>query len=194
MWETELEHCALPNTEKEYLLDGLRHGFKLFDCAESVIPSYESGNYSSAVNACAKPKLDKLFQSELLDNKISKVEDKPKCIHAIGAVPKKDSDELRPITDCKRPLNGSLNNFIDYPTQSFNTIDDVTHLMSQGCYFAIVDIKKAYRAVPVFSCAQDLSRISLDVWGPGQVPIWLLCGQFPVLWPILCSWDFLPVI
>ena len=150
VWEQELEQCAIPESEKEYILTGLRGGFRLFDCDEDVIPAYDCANYDSAENVNAKPKLDRLFQSEVLDGKLSKVDTKPKCIHAIGAVPKKDSEELRPITDCKRPLNVSLNNHMDYPSQKYQTIDDATKLMSLGCYFSVVDIKKAYRTVPVF--------------------------------------------
>ena len=60
-------------------------------------------------------------------------------------MPKKSgSDALRPITDCSRPFDSCLNSHMDYPKQKFKSIDDVCNLMSPGCYFASVDISRAF--------------------------------------------------
>ena len=136
--------------DKDYILDGITNGFRIFECDDNQINSYEIDNYSSAENASAKAKLDTLLSHEIDCGKITLAADKPKCIHAYGAVPKKDSDDLRPITDCSRPFGRSLNDNIDYKRMRYKTVDDAARLITPGCYMASVDISKAYRSVPVF--------------------------------------------
>ena len=93
--------------------------------------------------------MDLLFKKELDLQRISPSPKKPVCIHAIGAVEKKNTSELRPVSDCSRPAGQSINDHIEYPKQRFNSVDCATRHMSPGCYMAIVDISKAYRHVPV---------------------------------------------
>ena len=145
VWERELVN----DTDLDYLLDGVTNGFKLIDCDVNLIKPYETDNYASAESLDAKPKLDKLICSEILQGKINPAEEKPTCIHAYGAVPKKGTEELRPITDCSRPYGRSIHDHIEYPSMKFSTVDSAIKLMTPGCYFAVVDISKAYRSVPV---------------------------------------------
>ena len=136
--------------DKDYIIEGLTEGFSLVTPSDIIIPQYDAHNYGSAEQDSSKSLLDKLFEAEIQEGKISRVMEKPHCIHAIGAVPKKSgADALRPITDCSRPFDSCLNSHMDYPKQKFKSIDDVCNLMSPGCYFASVDISRAYRAVPV---------------------------------------------
>ena len=86
--------------DKEYILDGVTNGFNIINDVDKLI-SYECENYKSAENPDAKPKLDKLLTQEIASGKISQVQDKPQCIHSYGAVPKKGTDELRPVTNCR---------------------------------------------------------------------------------------------
>lgn len=86
---------------RSFILDGLRHGFKLISQSDtSCIDSYANDNYSSSTCAEFKPEMDKLFQKELALGRISCVAAKPQCVHPIGRVPKKDLGKSRPITDC----------------------------------------------------------------------------------------------
>ena len=133
-----------------HILEGLTEGFSLVTPSDIIIPQYDAHNYGSAEQDSSKSLLDKLFEAEIQEGKISRVMENPHCIHAIGAVPKKSgADALRPITDCSRPFDSCLNSHMDYPKQKFKSIDDVCDLMSPGCYFASVDISRAYGAVPV---------------------------------------------
>ena len=116
----------------------------------SVIEPYECENYSSAEEPLAKQKLDELLQQELYDGKISKSVRKPHCIHAYGAVPKKESNDFRPITDCSRPSGKSINNYIHYDKVKYKTVDYASKFVTKGCFFASVDLSKAYRSVPVY--------------------------------------------
>ena len=51
--------------------------------------------------------------------------DTPGCIHAIGRLSKKDSGKSRPITDCSRPRESLLNDYIKPALHSFriNSVD-----------------------------------------------------------------------
>ena len=75
---------------------------------------------------------------------------KPHRIQAIGAVPKKGSSTPRPITDCSRPLHDSLNSYLTALPFTFESIDDVVTLSKPFSFYAVVDIKSAYRWVPIF--------------------------------------------
>ena len=145
--------------DREYLMDGIVNGFSIVDTPVSDIPCYETCNYLSAENEKAKPKLDKLLKDEISSGKISKCNKKPRCIHAYGAVPKKNSDKLRPITDCSRPFGHSLNDHISYGKMRYKTVDFASKFIKKGVFFASVDIRAAYRSVcirPEHRCLQGL--------------------------------------
>lgn len=102
--------------------------------------------------------MDLLFSQELALGRISKVDSKPRCVHPIGRVPKKDSGKSRPITDCSRPFGYSLNDRIKRDLISFrmNSIDDAVSFSSPYCFYSIVDIESAWRWVPVFPPHREL--------------------------------------
>ena len=74
------------DTDSHFLLDGVLHGFKLVD-PQSVIAPYSTANY---VPAKAMDYIDSLVKGELDTGKLSLVSSAPTCIHALGAVTKKD--------------------------------------------------------------------------------------------------------
>ena len=136
--------------DKVFLLDGIKNGFRLINIPiEYVLPA-DSSNYRSALTTEAKPFLDKLFSEELKAHKISRRQTKPLRIQSIGAVSKRDTSAFRPITDCSRPHANSLNSYIEAECFKFETVDDALLLSTPGCFYSLVDIKAAYRAVPVF--------------------------------------------
>ena len=70
----------------------------------------------------------------------------------MGAVPTPDGG-IKPITDCSMPRDISVYNFRDNITEDFQykSVDNVLAKLQEEDYIAVVDIKSAYRAVPVFS-------------------------------------------
>ena len=74
---------------------------------------------------------------------------KPTIISALGAVPKPDSDDLRLIHDCSMPPKLGVNSYIDIEKQKFQTVDDAVQSIQRGYYLAKVDLRHAYRSVPV---------------------------------------------
>ncbi len=131
-------------------MDGLANGFLLLP-PDTCVLSASCSNYDSALQPDVKSFLDTLFASELAEGKISGQSHRPLRINAIGAVPKRDSTDFRPITDCSRPLHDSLNDYIrpTLPKFSLKSIDNAINAIVPGCYIALVDIKAAYRSVPV---------------------------------------------
>ena len=82
---------------------------------------------------------------------MSEVDYIPTCVHALGAITKSDGS-LRPITDCRRPLGQSINNYMQSVCEDFSyiSLDQVTSSISPGVYFSVLDVKSAYRSVNVF--------------------------------------------
>ena len=85
------------------LISSIVDRFKVMDGSqEQVNMSYDCQSYKSIFEDNNKPKLDKKIGSELSEGYLKIVENKPKCIHSIGAVPKPDGGVI-PIIDCSRP-------------------------------------------------------------------------------------------
>ena len=131
-----------------FLLDGIIHGFKLIDPGADLA-EYEEGNYYSAA-VSSKKEIDYLIKSELSQGKFAISEDKPICVHALGAIPK-SSGGIRNITDCSRLKGQSVNNYMceTFSTFHYKSMDDVTAKLLQGHFMAITDISSAYRLVPI---------------------------------------------
>ena len=129
------------------LLWNITDGFPVVD---TEVPSYHCENYSSILDPQSKGKMDKIIRNELAENVISIVDYSPHCIHSLGAVPKPGGG-IRPITDCSRPTGSSVNNYCEsiFKEFSYKSVDDVVSILKWGYYMSVVDIKSAYRAVPI---------------------------------------------
>ena len=59
--------------------------------------------------------------------------------------------KIRPITDCSRPTGLSVNNFCGSLLRefSFKSVDDVVGILDENDFMTVIDIKSAYRAVPI---------------------------------------------
>lgn len=138
------------DTNAEFLFSGVLRGFKIVD-SDVNIPSYCLRNYSSVNRGKFLSAMQANVSAEVIEQKISVCNVVPHCVHAIGAVSKKDGS-LRPITDCKRPINKSINNFMSTTALPFHfqTLDYVANVIKPDCFLAVVDISSAYRAVPIY--------------------------------------------
>lgn len=134
---------------KSYIKNGIIHGFDIVDSVETV-PEYDSSNYPSVIHGAPNEYVQALIEKELQSGKYLLVRQKPKCIHALGAVEKSDST-YRPITDCSKPQGASVNNYMTNTHRTFvyNSVDDVSRMMRPGIYSATVDISAAYRAIAI---------------------------------------------
>ena len=114
---------------------------------------YECDNYKAVHDPINETKLDGIIGKELAEGYLKIVKEKPTCVHSIGAVPKRDRG-IRHITDCSRPMPKSIsvNNFCEEILEDFQykSADNVMFMLREGVYMAVVDIKSAYRAVPIY--------------------------------------------
>ena len=94
--------------------------------------------------------MDDTIASELSEGKVSFASVRPQCVHALGAV-RKGNGKLRPITDCRRPEGASINNYMTTTCQEFTflKLDEVSDYMTPNCWFAVLDLKAAYRSVHI---------------------------------------------
>ena len=139
---------------REHMLDYLPLLWQItdgFPIVDSDVSPYECVNYSSITCPEVKPLMDKIVKREVLEGVVSLTNEKPTCIHALGAVSKPDGG-IRPITDCSRPINGSVNNHCESLLEEFcfKNISHVVAMLNKDDYMTVVDIKSAYRAVPIY--------------------------------------------
>ena len=148
-WLENLITDNYTDVDAHYLLDGICYGFKVVD-PEAIVPEYDCTNYRSATNQSARPHVDRVFRSELEAGKLSITQDGTRYVHAVGAIQKK-SGKCRLITDCRRPLDSSVNNFMSATSSKFHyvTFDRICELVEPGDYICYIDISAAYRSVPI---------------------------------------------
>lgn len=145
-WREMLLEGETVDEDSHFILDGVLHGFKIVD-PHAVVPEYETGNYSSAT-VKAFDFINNLLLDELGSGKLSLVKDKPRCVHALGAVPKATGG-YRPISDASRPEGCSINAFMSVTFQhfQFSKMDDICRIIVPHCFLAVSDIAAAYRSV-----------------------------------------------
>lgn len=110
----------------------------------------DQDNYHSATNPETKHLVEKQILTELIENRYVIVETKPQIVSAIGAILKPGSNKVRLIHDASRPTEGSLNSFAELGEQmSYESIQTAIDFIEKDYYMAKLDLKSAYRSVPV---------------------------------------------
>ena len=101
----------------------------------------------------------------------------PKIISPMAAIPKPDGD-VRLIHDCSRPPGKAVNDYCSSDwKQKFSRIDDASSLMTEGCYFAKVDLKSAYRSVKISDHSQTVTGFA---WNFNGKDVYLRDIKLPV--------------
>jgi hypothetical protein len=133
---------------RDYILDGVRHGFKITDAGERVHPA-ETDNYSSATAPATRDKVEAQINSELANGHYRITTTKPIIVSALGAIPKRDSDRVRLIHDCSRPAGSAVNDYATTDGFHYQSIQDAVDIITPNAYMAKVDLSQAYRAVKI---------------------------------------------
>lgn len=141
-----------------FILNGIFYGFKVIDIDTDIIP-YSCKNYSSCLVEGNFEKLKKLLRSEVDEQKLSIVDEKPFCVHSMGVIGKKGTAKIRPITDCSKPEGKSVNCYMETVQDKFHyvTVENIVSHMIEGKLWVMstVDLASAYRSVmirPVDRC------------------------------------------
>ena len=71
------------------------------------------------------------------------------AVRIIPIIPKPNFPEIRLIHDCSRPHGQAVNDYITTNSFKFQTLDDATTLLRPNYYMAKIDLRHAYRSVPI---------------------------------------------
>lgn len=109
----------------------------------------QQGNYKSATSAEHKLAVEETTLGEIAEGNYVISDAKPIIISTLGAIPKPDSSEERLIHDCSRPMGRALNDYITTQSFKFQTLDDAIKLLRPNYFMAKIDLRHAYRSVPI---------------------------------------------
>ena len=149
-WEQQLTD----DVDRDYLLDGVLHGFDILEGKQPPLNA-NMRNYNSVLTHDFS-KAEKQIAHEIECGNYRVVQT-PQVISSLGAVAKPNGS-IRLIHDLSRPLGG-VNAFVADSSCSHNTVDFATNLMSDGCFLSKVDLKAAYRSVPI--CPRNFAYTGL---------------------------------
>lgn len=148
-WMDNLWYDNIWDHNAHFLIDGKTFGFKVVNPQETI-PVYDCSNYRMCFVDGSYKKVSSIIENELIKEKLTRLYDKPNCIHALGAI-KKRAGGYRIITDCSKPEDLAVNKYMDNVFQNFSYInyDDIVPVVQQGSYLSTIDLKSAYRSVAV---------------------------------------------
>lgn len=131
-----------------YVLTCAYRGVRIVD--HNCPSAYYCDNYSTITGKRFSQEMNEKLCDELSENKVRIVENKPRCVHALGGI-EKANGKLRPITDCSKPDGVNINVYMDTTCEKFRykTVDTVVSLMYPFEYGAVSDIASAYRTIHV---------------------------------------------
>lgn len=106
-------------------------------------------NYKSATNPVNRPVVEQTIRDEIAQGNYVVSAVKPRIVSALGAIPKQNSTEIRLIHDCSRPHGQAVNDYITTESFKFQTLDDAVKLLRPNYYMAKIDLRHAYRSIPI---------------------------------------------
>lgn len=130
---------------KEFLLTGLELGFMIVDSQCTLFKACQR-NYKSVLCENFNKTEDQINKEIQLGRYIVSKTTIP-VISGLGAVPKKDGN-IRLIHDFSQP-KGGVNQFCLHSSVIYPTVDQALKLMKPGCFLGKIDLKEAYRSVPI---------------------------------------------
>lgn len=151
VWKKEL----IGDWNREFIVSGIEHGFSMVD-QDYVLKDCKMRNYRSTTDR--KEQVEKRLIEEIEAGQYIITKTKPSIVSALGAIPK-DSTDVRLIHDLSRP-NGGINSLAENTSVVYTSVDEVTSLLSEGSFLAKVDLKTAYRSIPVHKSCYDLTGLS----------------------------------
>ena len=141
------EKLLPPNDPKrEFILQGVKDGFHICDSVD-INKIVFRDNYASATKPHLRPFVEKQILTELEENRYIITSHPATITSAIGAIPKKNSHNVRLIHDCSKPVGYALNDYATNNLFRYQNIQDAVKFISPGSYFAKLDLANAYRSV-----------------------------------------------
>jgi hypothetical protein len=142
VWTAELKD----DPDRDFILTGIAEGFHLVDKGSEIKERVRVANSKRATQN--KEAVDKVLQNEIAEGQIKKTNSPPDIINALSAIEKPNGD-IRLILDCSRPDDLSLNDYATHESYKYESVQTVLEQIGRGWYMAKVDLKSAYRCVPI---------------------------------------------
>ncbi len=159
-WETELADDPI---DRNFILTGIAEGFHITDPGSKFSPA-EHSNYKSATETYKDLAEEQIYKEIELGRYVI-VPDKPTIVSSLGAVPKSTPNSIRLIHDCSRPLGKGLNSYASTETFKYATLDHATSLLPMNGYMSKVDLKSAFRSVPIHEDSQHATGLQWTFTG-----------------------------
>ena len=141
-------HELASDEDEDFLANGITCGFQIVP-ASTNFANVDMDNYKSATNPNAKPLVEQTIRNEIAEGNYSISANKPTIVSALGAIPKPDSSEIRLIHDCSRPHGQAVNDYVTTDSFKYQTLDDALKRLRPNYYMAKIDLRHAYRSVPI---------------------------------------------
>ena len=139
-WEEEL----VDDFDRQFILNGIKNGFDIID-EDSCVHSVSCKKHPSArPNSPLYDKATAQVIKEIENGHFVVCDKPPKIVSPMAAIPKPNGN-VRLIHDCSRPVGEAVNDYcsVDWQ-QKFSRVDNAAAIMTEGCYFAKVDLRSAY--------------------------------------------------
>ena len=144
-----------------------RKGFDIIDEDVHISPVNCKNHPSAKPNSPLYEKASKQILKEIqVGHYVSRdTPASPDVVRPMAAIPKPDG-EVRLIHDCSRPSGKSVNDYCSSEwKQKFSRVDDASSMMSEGCFFAKVDLKSAYQSVRLSEHSQKVTGLKWNFNG-----------------------------
>ena len=134
--------------DRDFIINGLTNGFEIIP-SDSVLKTAETNNYKSATASDVRDKVENQIREEISKGNYVVTHVKPTIVSALGAIPKPDTDKIRLIHDCSRPQFSNVNSYATTQHFSYVTVEKAVSQIKPNSYLAKIDLKSAYRHVPI---------------------------------------------
>lgn len=171
VWMKELSNSE----EDEFLLNGIKEGFAITNVKKDI-KTVRVDNYKSTADN--REAVEKQITTELEEGRYVIVQSPPKIISALGAIPK-DDGAVRLIHDCSQPEGSGVNDYavLDYDIK-YQTVQDACELLERNWYMAKVDLKSAYRSVPLHPSQYQFTGLQWTFTGD-ENPTYMIDTRLP---------------
>jgi hypothetical protein len=110
------------------------------------VTAVELDNHKSALEH--KALVEKELRQQIAEGNYVLAATKPSIVSPLAAIPK-DENSIRVIHDGSRPFGYAMNSYATLRSERFQTIDDACKLAKPNYWCAKLDLKSAYRSVPI---------------------------------------------
>lgn len=163
--------------DKQFILNGINHGFSLIDCDPSELQPAVVPNHNSATNPRSLSKVEHRIKAELEDGNYIISDTKPTMVSALAAIEKPDGD-IRLIHDLSRPHGYSVNDFASKEECHYTSLDDALAFCKPGSWMCKIDLKWAYRSFAIPLSEHQITGLQWTFAGHSK-NTYLLDGKLP---------------